>query len=85
MEGLIETGTALVEIKVTFSSREGETLLKSNKDAIVEIVEPLTIEIVGKSPLFISAQAKDTKFCLQPSKSIPFGAVWDCATNERLR
>eukprot|EP01032_Pedospumella_encystans_P008479 gene8479-10061_t len=75
MEGLIETGTALAEIKVTFCSREGEMLLKNNKDVIVEIIEPLTKEVVEKFPLFISAQAKYTKFRLQPSKGISFGAV----------
>jgi hydrocephalus-inducing protein len=75
MEGLIEAGNALAEIKVTFCAKDGELLLKNNKDVMVEIIEPLTKEVVERFPLFISAQAKYTKFRLQPSKGVSFGAV----------
>eukprot|EP01034_Spumella_vulgaris_P022205 gene22205-28319_t len=75
MEGTIETGAALAEIKVTFCSKLGEVLLRGNKDIIVQISEPITGEIVEKFPLFVSAQSKYSKFRLQPSKGISFGAV----------
>lgn len=75
MEGTIDYGNTLAEIKVTFCSKAGEIILRNNKDVIVQISEPLTGEIVEKFPLFISANAKYNKFRLQPSKGLQFGAV----------
>ena len=75
MEGIVEYGNALSDIKVTFCSKAGELMLRNNKDIIVQISEPLTGEIVEKFPLFISANAKYNKFRLQPSKGLQFGAV----------
>ena len=39
MEGTIEYGNSLAEIKVTFCSKAGEILLRNNKDIIVQINE----------------------------------------------
>eukprot|EP01038_Epipyxis_sp_PR26KG_P004323 gene4323-6124_t len=75
MEGLIEAGNALADIKFTFCAKAGELLLKGNKDIIVQILEPTTQEVVEKFPLFISAQAKYNRFRMQPSKGVSFGAV----------
>jgi len=75
MEGLIASGSALAEMKVTFCSKEGEVLLKNNKDVVVQIIEPITKEVVESFPLLLTAQVKYNKFRLQPSKGISFGAV----------
>ena len=75
MEGLIASGSALAEMKVTFCSKDGEVLLKNNKDVVVQIIEPITKEVVETFPLLLSAQVKYNKFRLQPSKGISFGAV----------
>eukprot|EP01031_Cornospumella_fuschlensis_P047913 gene47913-58696_t len=75
MEGTIETGTALAEMKVTFCSKAAEVHLKGNSEIMVQIKEPLTGEIVETFPLLISAQSKFNTFRLQPSKGISFGAV----------
>jgi hydrocephalus-inducing protein len=75
MEGTIETGNALAEIKLTFCAKQGEVLLKGNSDIMVHISEPTTGEIVEKFPLLLNAQTKFNRFRLQPSKGISFGAV----------
>lgn len=75
MEGTIDPGNSLAEIKLTFCSKEGELQLKGNSDILVQISEPLTGEIVEKFPLLISAAAKYNRFRLQPSKGISFGAM----------
>ncbi|RYH22951.1 hypothetical protein EON65_18485, partial [archaeon] len=58
MEGTIETGIALSEIKVTFCAKASEVHLKGNSEIMVQIKEPLTGEIVETFPLLISAQSK---------------------------
>ena len=75
MEGTVEYGNTLADIKVTFCSTSSELILRGNKDIIVQISEPLTGEIVEKFPLFISSNVKYNKFRLQPSKGLQFGAV----------
>jgi hydrocephalus-inducing protein len=75
MEGTVDYGTALSEIKVTFCSKNGEVMLRNNKDITVQIIEPLTGEIVEKFPLLISANVKYNRFRLQPSKGLQFGAI----------
>jgi hypothetical protein len=75
MEGTIDAGNALAEIKVTFCSKADEIVLKSNSEIKVNISEPTTGEIVETFPLLITAQAKYNRFRLQPSKGISFGAI----------
>jgi hypothetical protein len=75
MEGTIDPGTTLAEVKVTFCAKDGEINLKGNGDVMVHITEPLTCEIVEKFPLLVSAHAKYNRFRLQPSKGISFGAI----------
>lgn len=71
----VDPTSGFAEVKVTFCSREGEMLLKSNAEILVYITEPLTGEIVEKFPLLITAQAKYNRFRLQPAKGISFGAI----------
>lgn len=75
MEGTIETGNSMAEIKVTFCSKASEVILKSNSDVVVKINEPLTGEVVETFPLLVTVQSKFNTFRLQPSKGISFGAV----------
>ena len=75
MEGTIETGDTQAEIKLTFCSKQGEIMLKGNKDIKIQISEPLSGEVVETFPLYISADARYNKFRLQPSKGVSFGAA----------
>eukprot|EP01033_Poteriospumella_lacustris_P008315 gene8315-5998_t len=75
MEGTLDPGTNLAEVKLTFCAKDGEIHLKGNGDILMHITEPLTGEIVEKFPLLISAHAKYNRFRLQPSKGISFGAI----------
>ena len=75
MEGTIDPGNALADIKVTLCARTGEIGLKSNSEIKVNISEPTTGEIVETFPLLITGQAKFNRFRLQPSKGISFGAI----------
>jgi len=77
-DGEIDTG-GTAEFKVTFCSAKGEVLLKANKDIRVQVFEPTegllgSGEMVEDFPLFISAQAVYSKFRMQPSRGVQFGA-----------
>lgn len=74
-EGIIEPGTNVVDIKLTFCDTAGELNLVGNKDVHVLISEPETGELVEEFPLFISAETRYNKFRMQPGKGIAFGAV----------
>ena len=78
VEGIIDSG-GTSDFKLTFCSSKKELLFKANKDIRVQISEPTegllgTGEMVEDFPLFVSAQAVYSKFRMQPSRGMQFGA-----------
>jgi hydrocephalus-inducing protein len=72
------------EIKVTFCARDGEVVLRHNKDVRVRISEPLTGEVVEEFPLLISGETLFNRLRCQPAKGVSFGAVrFDSAAKEK--
>jgi hydrocephalus-inducing protein len=75
MEGVIEPGGKdLAHISITFSCSEAMHLV-GNKHVSVQLIEPVTGELVETFPLSVSTHAKYSTFRLQPSKGVTFGAV----------
>ena len=68
MEGFIEAGGKdLAAISLTFCSTEAAHLV-GNKHVSLQLLEPITGELVESFPLSISGQTKYNAFRLQPSK-----------------
>ena len=73
--GVVDPGPSATELKITFCCKDKETLLKRSRDVRVQILEPLSGKVVEEFPLTISANAKYTRFRLQPSRGVNFGAT----------
>ena len=75
MEGVIEAGGKdLANISLTFCSHESIHLI-GNKHISLQLLEPITNELVESFPISVSTQTKYNTFRLQPSKGVTFGAV----------
>jgi hypothetical protein len=63
-----------IEISMTFICQE-EVHWKNNKDVLCSLIEPTTGEKVDSFVVFMNVNAKFSRFRLQPSKGINFGAI----------
>jgi hypothetical protein len=76
MEGTIEPGGKdFAAISLVFCCSGDAINMIGNKHVTVQIIEPITGELVETFPLSISAQTKYNTFRLQPSKGVTFGAI----------
>ena len=75
MEGSIEAGGKdVANISLIFTSPDAIHLI-GNKHVSVQLIEPVTGELVETFPLSVSTLTKYNTFRLQPSKGVTFGAV----------
>lgn len=73
-EGVIDGGSS-TDIELMLCSKDSEIVYNGNKDVKVQIIEPLTGEVVENFSLVIFGAAHFSKFRLQPAKGLSFGAM----------